>query len=261
MRIVIYPHQMASHGAKRLRDAFRSAGHRSMLVRPNGKYQPRPRDLILGWGNSALPNWHGRTAGTTWLNIPSEIPSATNKRLAFDKFQAAEVKTPKVTTDHEVAREWLRKGKRVIGRQRLQASRGEGIVVMESLEQFVQCPLYTRWKSADREYRVYVLNDRVIDVIQKKRPNGSQDLGIIRSAAQGWVYCRTDIRPLPEAAAQEAVKAVRALGLQFGGVDLLWGNKSGAHILEVNTSPGIEGVGVQQIANAILQQYSQGARQ
>lgn len=259
MRIRIYPHNLGSHGASCLRDAFTQAGHNALLVRENGKYRPRPRDIIIGWGNSKLPAWQGKTAGTTWLNLPSEIPAATNKKLAFAKFMAAGVKVPEATVDQAVARGWLEAGKTVIGRQKLNASRGEGIVVMKGIEQFQACPLYTNWKSADREYRVYVLNGQVIDYLQKKRPNGAGDLGIIRSADNGWVYCRTNIKELPELAGQEAVKAVAALGLQFGGVDLLWGNKTGAWILEVNTAPGIEGVGVQKIAQAFIQQYQQGA--
>lgn len=254
MRIRIYPHNLGSHGASRLRDAFRQAGHNALLVRENGKYRPRPNDLIIGWGNSASPVW-GDVA--RWqVNWFGAISQATNKLVSFQKFQEAQVKTPEATTDQAVARGWLQAGKTVIGRQKLNASRGDGIVVMKGIDQFQPCPLYTKWKSADREYRVYVLNSQVVDYLQKKRPNGAGDLGIIRSAANGWVYCRTDIKELPELAKQEAVKAVAALGLQFGGVDLLWGNKSGAHVLEVNTSPGIEGVGVQKIAQAFLQQYN-----
>ncbi|MFL5420109.1 MAG: RimK family alpha-L-glutamate ligase, partial [Myxococcales bacterium] len=46
---------------------------------------------------------------------------------------------------------------------------------------------------------------------------------------------------LPPAYAQAAVRAARVLGLDVAGVDLLEGN-SGPKVLEVNSSPGFEGL-------------------
>lgn len=261
MRIALYPHNPGSAGARRLRDALVSRGHRAKIVFQDGVFNPArftQRDLILGWGNSSMPNWSRRfTENCRWINRPNAIGQATNKLLTFQVLQNARVPIPDFTTEQEVARTWIGQGRVVIGRRTLQGARGEGIIIARTAEEVTSCPLYTKWKSADREYRVYVVGNRVVDYLQKKRPNGAGDLGIIRSAANGWVYCRTDIRPLPDPAADAAVAACGALNLEFGGVDILWGNKTGARVLEVNTAPGIDGQGVTIIASALLATYGE----
>lgn len=252
MRIAIYPYKMGSKSARNLRDCFNELGHRAKLVRERGRYRPKPSHLILGWGNPRVPIW-----GATDLNHPLSIGRAINKQTAYAHFIANNVPTLEVTVDHDKAKGWLAEGKRVVGRQVLDGARGRGIVLMSRPEEFVECPLYTKFKKSDREYRVHVVGGEVIDYLQKKRPNGAGELVPIRSATNGWVYCRTDILPLPDQAAEAAVKAVAALGLDFGGVDILWGNKTGAKVLEVNTAPGIEGEGVRKFAIGILDNYGE----
>ncbi len=71
----------------------------------------------------------------------------------------------------------------------------------------------------------------------------------IRSYANGFLFSRYGIYP-SEARDQLAVKAVAALGLDFGAVDLIE-DKGKFYVLEVNTAPGIEDEMVPIYAEAI----------
>jgi glutathione synthase/RimK-type ligase-like ATP-grasp enzyme len=85
-------------------------------------------------------------------------------------------------------------------------------------------------------------------VQQKRRRNGDAltgDAALIRNAANGWVFAVNDVRftspEIEEKVRSYSVAAVKALGLDFGAVDIIV-NKKGteAYVLEVNTAPGIE---------------------
>lgn len=45
---------------------------------------------------------------------------------------------------------------------------------------------------------------------------------------------------MPENALNAAIQAVRALGLNFGAVDIGWNERDGPCVFEINTAPGIE---------------------
>lgn len=89
-------------------------------------------------------------------------------------------------------------------------------------------------------------------MLQKRRQNGTDDPGVVRTEENGWVFCRQNV-VLPEKAAAECLKAAVALGLDFGGVDVLWNKPSGkATVLEINTAPGIFGSGVKKVGDAFI---------
>ena len=62
---------------------------------------------------------------------------------------------------------------------------------------------------------------------------------MVRSNKMGWRFSR--ISKLDKAVEVEAIKAVRALGLDFGAVDCCTDAKGVPFIIEVNTGPGLEG--------------------
>ena len=112
MRVIIYPHQMASKGAKNLRDVFKSKGFQSLLVRPDGKYLPRKDDFLIGWGNSTHPTWarHAIKLNLKGINNPDCIRTAVNKIDAFKAFQKAGVEHLPSTTESVQAQGWLQDG-------------------------------------------------------------------------------------------------------------------------------------------------------
>jgi hypothetical protein len=95
-----------------------------------------------------------------------------------------------------------------------------------------------------------VFKGSVIDFVQKKLKSGFTPKPYIRSHDNGWVFCREGVE-LPESVSNTALRAVEALGLDFGAVDLAISKKGKVCVFEVNTAPGIEGTTVTNYTKAI----------
>jgi glutathione synthase/RimK-type ligase-like ATP-grasp enzyme len=67
-----------------------------------------------------------------------------------------------------------------------------------------------------------------------------QDL-IIKSNTRGYKFSNVALKNVNKDLAAEAIKALEALGLQFGAVDCCLDTDKKAWIIEVNTGPGLEG--------------------
>src|SRR5690606_21535065 len=140
---------------------------------------------------------------------------------------------------------------------------GRGIQVLEA-EAGRDIPIsdfYSKYFKKTHEYRYHVFQGRVIDIAQKKKRTdriesdggtGRRTLHqrVVRSWSNGWIFAHRDLH-LPPAANESmsaaAVGAVRALGLDFGAVDVLarFSQRDPSRLLalavcEVNTAPGVE---------------------
>jgi glutathione synthase/RimK-type ligase-like ATP-grasp enzyme len=63
-----------------------------------------------------------------------------------------------------------------------------------------------------------------------------------RRHSQGvWVFMSIGQDQIPDGVVRESIKAVKALGMNFGAVDIGWSPEEGAKLFEVNSAPGIEG--------------------
>jgi glutathione synthase/RimK-type ligase-like ATP-grasp enzyme len=192
-----------------------------------------------------------------WINKPQAVSIAANKLLSLQAMQRAGVSIPPFTTSRDIAKAWLDDSYRVVARKILNGHSGQGIQVLFEGDEIPIAPLYTRYTKKEKEYRVHVFNGRVIDVTQKRRRNGGDDgeYGAdryVRNHANGWVYCRDNISP-PACVTNEAIKAVQAMGLDFGAVDVGW-RPDKAVVFEVNSAPGAEGSTLQAYVRE-LQKY------
>ncbi len=240
MKLKILPYRMVSESA---RDIARSLGVKRL--REHTRFRPSNKHVILNWGNSTTT-----LQAINWLNKPMNIANATNKLKAFQMFKQAEVSTPDFTTDKLVAQGWLQAGHKVVERHKLSGTNGEGIKVVKRGETLGYAPLYTRYQRKDHEYRVHVFKGQVIDVTEKRKRSGIEKADpYVRNTVGGWVYCRTNVNP-PNSVKEQAIKAVQALGLDFGAVDVIE-NNGNAYVLEVNTSPGLQGSTLTKYVNAI----------
>lgn len=252
-RIVIYPYNLGSQGARELAHSLGTK-----CVRPNGTYVVRLRDCVVNWGSSGTPNWWNARALAQTLNKPAHVSRAADKILAFQAFEAASVPCVPFTTSRQVALGWLDNVsygnalRAVVCRTLTRASEGRGIVLARAASDVVHAPLYTRYVPKQAEYRVHMYRDgSVIDVQQKKRQNGFQETGdnkYLRNHHNGWVFCRQGVQA-PQAVISAAEAALHSLGLDFGAVDVGYHVQHGAFVYEVNTAPGIEGQTVTNYAN------------
>lgn len=225
------PENRASNGAQAVNAMF---GDKSRLSRRNPV--PRQYKKIINWGNSTpLQVPHN---DYELYNNPKAVEIAANKLRAFGAMAEAGVRIPTYTTNKEEATGgiWL-------ARTALVGSGGDGIVVVRDGNGMPEAPLYVKYIKKQKEYRAHVVDGEVIFTQMKLRRNGAEqtaDQRLIRNYDNGWIFAIQGAE-LNDDAKQEAVKAVEALGLHFGAVDLIRGKDDGlAYILEVNTAPGIE---------------------
>lgn len=229
-RLVVVPQNFGSRSAKALAGVLsEKIGHKVFRVRPG--------DI------------RGRVA--------FQLREGTDKLTQFRRFQEHGISCPEWTTDHSTARSWLVDRGAVVCRTLLRGSEGRGIVVAETPEQLVQAPLYTRYIKKKKEFRVHVLNGEVIDVQEKRRKaefDGERDARI-RNVANGYVFCRGDIVE-PEQLRPLALAATAALGYGMGAVDIGFNERSNTcFVLEVNSTPGMEGTTLQKYSDAIVRWF------
>lgn len=219
--IYVYPYKKYSKSARLL---ARKLGGKLIRLK-NSKFKwNKP---VINWGNSNVP---GKA-----LNL--NVKPALNKLVAFRRFKENDIRCPDWTEDHATAIQWAADGHVVFARTRLMGHSGQGIVVLNEFPD-TNARLYTKYVKKKGEFRLHVIGNSVVDVQEKRKRNGG-DHSLVRSHQNGYVYCREDVT-VPEDAPDLAIRAVRALGLDFGAVDVIWNQKKGvSYCLEVNTAPGI----------------------
>lgn len=237
MSTKLYSYNRFSKSAKELSNAL---GIRR-IKHTGSKYHARDYDVVINWGSSTLPaNVHNATI----INSPGCVSNAADKIEAFNILSESGVNVPEYTTSIADAKQWAADGSVVVCRTLTRANSGRGIVIAEDAAQLVQAPLYTKYFRRKHEYRVHVVNGEIIDVQRKMRKRDVPDDQVnwqIRSHNNGFVFGREGVEA-PECVKDLAVKAVAALGLHFGAVDIGYSEKNmTAVVFEVNTAPGLEG--------------------
>jgi hypothetical protein len=253
--LIVYPYKMSSQSAKSLSSNLQARRVRSDGDFKNNFYQ---NNLVINWGNSTVPSWWKE--GTKILNSSNSVERAVNKKHTFVDCAIEEVSVPKFTYSTQEAQQWVDEGHKVYGRATLTGHGGQGIRIFDSETICTpdECPLYTLDTKSKHEYRIHVFKDRVIDSQQKKKSLTSYD-GIrgIRNHANGWVYAREGVT-FPLVVLEQAIKAVRALKLDFGAVDIGYREiDNTAYVYEVNSAPGLHGTTLQIYTNEFRSYYDQ----
>jgi len=227
-----------SDGARSLATA---SGFRLQSLRTPSRVR-RDTRLQVNWGATnprAVPN-------VRCLNSGAAVELASNKLTALLAMRQAGVPVPDFwQTREEVNR---RENGMIFARTLLRASEGRGIVVVRPGEELPSAPLYVQYIRKSAEYRVHVGGQEVLAIQQKRFRNdheASADERIIRNHRNGWIFAVENVSYPATGTEQRlreaAVAAVRALGLDFGAVDMVVDKTSRAnvYVLEVNTAPGL----------------------
>jgi hypothetical protein len=227
-----------SNGAKALAS---QPGFRRL--RSNGK-PPKPNDLIINWGSTKL------VFNDRLLNHPLAVERASNKLKAFIDMEAGGVQTVEWTQFKGLAQDWADENHVVVCRTVLTGHSGHGISIVDKKQLVPDAPLYTKYVFKDKEFRVHVVNNQVIDTQRKiKDPNREVLDWKVRSHENGFMYVRGNI--LPDIIRDElAIQTVTVLNLDFGAVDIIQDKHGKYYVLEVNTAPGLEGKTVELYAEA-----------
>jgi len=234
--ILIYPYKKGSKSVRSLKVSLPAKVKRTSRKVNRSK-------LVINFGSSNSFNFQVGSQARV-LNKPEAIRLAVNKLSSFQRLHSQGVSVPEFTTDINIAKSWIEGRYKVVIRNKLTGHSGEGAVVVDNVDQLTQAPLYTKFIRNNTEYRVHVMNGECIDFIQKKRRSGFEGGNSeIKSHSNGWVFCRNGVT-IDEDVKREAIKAVAALGLDFGAVDVVTQVKRGekkVYVLEVNTAPAMEG--------------------
>lgn len=241
-------------------------------VTPKNTRPIPPDTLLINYGVSAPLPWVAQHPVALTLNCPVPVAKAVHKRRCLDVLYNEGISTLEYTTDIWQAMEWLSNGpasrRKVFARTLVAGSQGRGIHIFEDSDDMMNehgrraFKLFTRNVPKTKEYRVHVVNGKAIHMSQKRAMSDAKlaELGIkgvdraIRSYKNGWVFAN-ELQGTPEQlelVANEAERAVDALGLDFGAVDMLALGVgpaiTGWKVCEVNTAPSLDG-------NTTLQSY------
>lgn len=218
-----------------------------MILTYAGKSAPTARliadegDFQLNRGSRGDINW-GRAFANTELN--PDISNSTNKRVMRQLFKEYDVPTPSLLASNgmfglagvDKICSAFAQGKQVLGRSETH-TQGRGFWLCNSMEDVKRALKGTKRKKpathfvefivAPREYRVHIFDGKSIRISEK---------------AHTGFHEYTTVKPMHEVGhvRKAAKKAVAALGLDFGAVDVLADDEN-CWVLEVNAAPGLGG--------------------
>lgn len=226
-RYAVIAQRRVRPSARALRDALRAEGF------PNG--------YSINWG-VPMEGEHPYY-GASWNYLAA---SAINKRSALLTLQGVEgVSVPRTLFTARQAftqlRSWQLDGldEILIGRPSYHRA-GEGWFPCRTASDIENAQgqgatHFTQWIPNARDFRVHIAFGRSIKI--------SERVGAGHSAVEPRNYSTGAVHQFPQnfghrrTLREMAKRAVEALGLQFGAVDMLWGPDGRPFVLEVNTAP------------------------
>lgn len=251
MAFRVLPYRAGSRGASSLANAL--PGGRCLRLR-GSRWRPRRDDIVINWGNTdlaVLGQYNGRCNALNGMNLRG----ATNKLEFFRAMRAAgcdDIIPQFWTNQQEIPNEAFP----IVCRTVLAGHSGDGIVIAATRRELVPAPLYVQYVKKQQEYRIHVGKDRnqsIITIAQQRKARNraipdDQINWQVRNHQNGFVFVREGF-VTPDAVLRAAERALRATGLDFGAVDVIFNERSGqAYVLEINTAPGLEGQTVDDYA-------------
>lgn len=247
-RPVILPYKRNSMSAKTVSRHFGT-----LRIFPNRNYKPRINDVIINWGfQGEIPVLAGKP--NRILNNPINVANAASKVSCLNILKNEGVPVPEFTTSQLEAANLFKDTDVVFCRTLTRASKGKGIVLANNASELVKAPLYTAKLENEAEYRVHVFDDKVLDIVQKRRMTKERlaDKGIVerndnvRNLMNGWSFTRGKLTLKDKDGSwyyqmiDVALEAARALNLDFCAIDLVKTPSNDFYVLEINTAPGMK---------------------
>lgn len=270
MRIVILSRNVSLYSTSRLALAARSRGHDVSIIDPLDLQlvvaESKPALLCgsdsFGKVDVVIPrigtsiNAYGLTVvrqfdlmGVPVLNPAVAIARSRDKLRSLQLLMAAKVAVPITVCVRSPAA--VNRALKIVGGcpaivKLQQGSQGIGTMIAET-PQAVTSLLETFWamgqdiilqqylrESKGRDVRAVVVGRRVVAAMRRTARAGEFRSNLHR----GGVAVGVDIDPVYRAV---SIKAARLMGLEVAGVDMVQ-TRSGPKVLEINASPGLEGI-------------------
>ncbi len=269
--MVILSRKESLYSTRRLMEALRAFGHEAMILDtlrcdllvdrhgPRVFYEgkavegvsaliPRIGASITRYGLAVVR--HFESMSVPVVNDSASIAKSRDKLRSLQLLARAGIDVPRTVMMRE--RDHLDLAVDQIGGlpvivKLLQGTQGVGVMLAHSFDE-LESMLDTMWnleqeillqefisESRGRDVRALVVGDRVVGAMRRTAKVQGEFRSNIHRGGRG------ESLELPADFATEAVRAARVLGLEVAGVDLLE-SSSGPRIVEVNSSPGIEGI-------------------
>lgn len=291
LRIALLTREPDNYSSRRLLDAAERRGHvlemidtarcymsidaTAPAVHYDGKPLPRydaviPRigTSITHYGMAVVRQFE--MMGAYCLNPASAIGASRDKLLAHQMLAARKINMPQTAFAHSPEDNdnlaQLIGGPPVVLKL-LSSTQGRGVVLAESrkaaasvigalrtLDANFLVQEYVK-EAAGADVRCFVIGRKVVAAMQRQAAAEEFRANIHRGGTAQAVKLTSDERKL-------AVKATRVLGLNVAGVDLLR-SSSGPKVLEVNSSPGLQGIeklSEKDIAGLIIDHIAENVR-
>jgi len=205
-------------------------------------------------------NWGcGRSAIVTLPTVEilnDDISVARSKRATFERLAEAEVAHPRWSQSYVELRERLGLERTILARLD-QLSGGMDILIVgpHNLADIYAYDFYVERLSCQRELRVHCWGGAAIATQVKVIPPGCTNF--IHSYVNGCTFSQHLGRwgigaELATQAQGLALRAVEAVGLDFGAVDLMLTRRGKLYVLEVNSAPGIRSDYIKQAYARVL---------
>lgn len=199
----------------------------------------RNADVIIRYGN-IREGFEGIT-----INSIEAIKRTRNKLIALTILSNEGISTPEFHKRGELegsngiwfGRETFhKKGKDIV----ICEQKDDGIEILNNVSAEKITHL-TKYIPVDREYRVHVMGNEVIQVCIKIPDDNTHEKDMIRNLEHGWHFAEcNDWVNMYKKMKQMAIDSVNILGLDFGAVDIILGKDGKYYVLEVNTAPGLD---------------------
>jgi glutathione synthase/RimK-type ligase-like ATP-grasp enzyme len=220
-------------------------------IRPNpaeSKFRASKKYKVINWGCSEIPE---HVQGATIINEEEAVKVAVNKR-SFLEAVKDHCAVPEFCNLRNIPAAWMENAAPnrpfAVARTILTGSGGKGIELLftkEDLNKLKPETLVTRYFPKKEEYRIHVMGDKEFFVQKKVRNLEVENPNwFVRNHDNGFKFASGPefVKDTPKVVIDEAIKAVQAVGLAFGAVDVAYNLKHNrACVLEVNTAPGMEG--------------------
>lgn len=285
MKIAILSQGPRLYSTRRLREAAEARGHKLKILDPLrfsidvesrnphlyykekklAKYDaviPRIGASITFFGCAVVRQFE--QMGVFCLNTSSAITTSRDKLRAFQVLSRHNIGIPKtafVRQRESVMPAIERVGGAPVIIKLLEGTQGIGVIlaednkiaeaIIETLQSTKQNVLIQNFveESKGRDVRAFVVGGRVVAAMRRSAQGGEFRSNVHRGAKAQAI----ELAPEYE---RTAVHAATILGLRVAGVDMLE-SRDGPQIMEVNSSPGLEGIegatGV-DVADAIIRQ-------
>lgn len=217
-------------------------------------YRGRSSDVVINWGNGK-----GNVGNARQINKLQNIQLASNKLSTFSALDRAGVSIPEYASSCSIFDD----STIVVARTTLSGHSGEGIVVGQPNE-LPYAPLYVKYIEKVAEYRVIVVGDTAVDTKKKLKKSSPRDEegNVIEeeriehdphvwNLEGGYIMARQGFEVTDELK-QLGIDAIKALGLDFGAVDIIEDEEGKLYVLEINTAFGLEGTTISLVGDALL---------